>query len=124
MRAALYQYLTANCQSIKSWYQPYTATGDTPKPYGVIQFGEDMSSVNRLGFFDALYIWPYFNPGSFVMVDRAVKELKSLLNRTILTTANGAKFEIEYINTGRDFYDDELKALTRRLEFRIPRTGR
>lgn len=124
MRVALYEYLMNNCESIKSWHQPYTATAKTAKPYGVIVFGEDMNSVNRQGFFDSLYIWPYFDRGSYLAVDGAIKELKKLLNNTILTTATGSRLEVEYVNVGRDFDDDELKAITRRLEFRIPRAGK
>ncbi len=121
MRTALYQHLTANCTTIPTWRQPYTATADTPKPYGVIVIGEVMRSpFNRLGSFRDLYVWPYFGGSSYVPVDAAVTELRALLSDTMLTTAEGNRFAIEFTHEGKDFYDDALKALTRRLEFRIP----
>jgi len=120
MRAAIYQYLTENCQSIKVWKQPYTAKKDDKKPYGIIVLGEEISSVNRQGFFRDLVIWPYFDVGSFVVVDQAVAELKRLLDGKVLTTTGGSMFEIEWVHTGKDFQDDDLNALTRRIEFRIP----
>ncbi len=125
MRAALYQYLTENCQSIKSWHQPGGPDKDTQKPYGVIKLGEETRApFNNRGFFRELTIWPYFKVGSFIPADQAVAELKGLLAGTILTTSEGHKFEIEWVHTGGDFQDPDLDAITRRIEFRIPRVGR
>ena len=125
MRAALYQHLTANCSSILSWHQPYTPAAETPKPYGVIVVEDELLSlVNSKGSFVGISIWPYFAKGSFVAVDNAVKEIKSLLKGAVLTTSSGNKFEIEYVGMGRDYYDDELKALTKVLEFRTPQVGK
>lgn len=124
MRAALYQYLTAKCQSITVWRQPYTATKDTPKPYGVIVLGEVMRSpVNRLGSFREVTIWPYIGGSSYVPVDGAVQEIRNLMDGATLTKSDGKSFSIEFVNEGRDFKDDDLDALTRRIEFRVPLVG-
>lgn len=121
MRAALYQFLTENCQSIKTWMQPYAPDNNTPPPYGVILLGDEIQSPNNSrGFFNALQIWPYFKPGSYIPVDNAVTELRKLLDGRVFTTASGMKFELEYIRTGRDYKDPDLNALTRKMDFRIP----
>jgi hypothetical protein len=126
MRAAIYQYLSTNCALIETWLPPFKATAATPKPYGVIVLGEEIPSVdNRLGLFLSLTIWPYFaESASPVQVDAAVKQIRNLLNGAKLTTSAGARFEIEGGVAGPDFYDDELKALTKRMSFRIPMIGR
>ncbi|NPV80744.1 MAG: hypothetical protein HPY52_10790 [Firmicutes bacterium] len=129
MRKALYQYLTANCQSVKTWKQPYQADASTPKPYGVILFGErPRSPFNRRGVFQDVTIWVYFQPGSYLLVDAAVAEIKALLsgpNGTgkVLTTEDGRDFLIEWNQDGRDFHDDVLQALAKRIDFTIPLGG-
>lgn len=125
MRAALYQYLVQNCESITSWYQSGAPNKDTKKPYGVIKLGEEMRApLSNRGFFRELTIWPYFAPGSFVAVDKAVAEIKQLLSGSILTTSEGHMFEIEWVHTGQDFQDPDLNAITRMVEFRIPCVGK
>ena len=126
MRGAIYAYLMGLSAEtgISEWKQPYTADANSKKPYGVIVLGEDIQSVNNnKGAFRSLFIWPYFNPGSFVAVDKATRALKKALHKQILITSQGDSFEIEWVNTGRDFKDDELKTLTKRMEFRIPIIG-
>ncbi|HHY47096.1 MAG TPA: hypothetical protein GX506_07350 [Firmicutes bacterium] len=124
MRKALYEYLTANCQSVKTWKQPYQADASTPKPYGVIVFGErPRSPFNRRGAFQDVTIWVYFDPGSYLPVDAAVKEIKGLLAGKMLTTEDGRDFLIEWNQDGRDFYDDALQALAKRIDFTIPLGG-
>lgn len=121
MRKAIYQYLTANCTTIPTWTQPYMADKDTPKPYGVIILGEILPAVgNTRGAYRSLYIWPYVAGSSYLVLDAAVKEITRLLSGVTLTTDAGNRFTIEWVNEGRDFRDDDLDALTRRLEFRIP----
>lgn len=124
MRSALYEYLTEHCQSITTWRQPYTATKDTAKPYGVVVLGEVIRSpVNRQGSFREVYIWPYFGGSSYVAVDDAVKEIRGLLDGAMLTTSEGKRFTVEFVAEGRDFRDDDLEALTRRIDFRVPLVG-
>lgn len=125
MRLAIIKYLNENCQSVKTWQHVYTPTSSTPKPYGVVKIGEEMRApFNNRGFFRELTIWPYFKLGNFIPMDEAVAELKTLLAGTTLTTSTGHKFEIEWVHTGGDFQDPDLEAITRRIEFRIPRVGR
>lgn len=124
MRAAIYRYLTDNCQSVRLWKQPYQAAADTPKPYGVIVFeGHLRSPFNRRGSFQGFTTWVYVEPGSYVPLDEAVSEVKALMRDGILTTRDGRRFLVEWIQDGRDFYDDDLQALTKYVEFRIPIGG-
>lgn len=129
MRAALYQYLTTHCQAVKVWQQPYTATKDTPKPYGVIVIGERIRSLdNSRGSFRELYVWPYFGGSSFVPLDGAVREITRLLDGVTLITAatppaTGKRFTVEWADEGRDYRDPDLEALTRRITFRVPLVG-
>lgn len=126
MRTALYQHLTNRCESITAWYQPYTADGETPKPYGVILFGErPRSPFNRRGAFQDLRIWIYIDPqkSSYLTLDAAVAEVKALLSDQLLTTKTGGRFLTEWNQDGRDFYDDDLKALAKYIDFTIPLGG-
>lgn len=121
MRAALYQHLTQNCQSVPTWKQPYQADATTPKPYGVISFQpRSRSSFNRRGAFQDLRIWIYVNPGSFLPLDAAVAEVKALLSDRVLTRKDGGQFLVEWNQDGRDFRDDDLKALAKYVDFTIP----
>lgn len=124
MRAAIYEYLKTNCLSVKTWMQPYTPNATTPKPYGVIVMGDIIRDpFNRRASYQEVTVWPYFGGNSYVAVDKAVREIRSLLSDRTLTTKEGHRFTVEWIDVGRDFYDDDLKALTRRLEFRVPLVG-
>lgn len=121
MRTAIYQHLTQNCQSVPAWKQPYQANATTPKPYGVISFQQrSRSPLNRRGAFQDLRIWVYVDPGSFLPLDAAVAEVKALLSDQLLTRKDGGKFLIEGGQIGRDFYDDDLKALAKYIDFTIP----
>lgn len=121
MRTALYQYLTQNCKSVPTWKQPYQADAMTPKPYGVISFQQrPRNPFNRRGAFQDLRIWVYVDPGSFLPLDAAIAEVKALLSDQILTKKDGGKFLIEWNQDGRDFYDDDLKALAKYIDFTIP----
>lgn len=121
MRKAIYDHLTNNCTSIKEWLQGYQSNAGTPKPYGVIIIGDQADSVNnhKSGFRE-LVIWPYFEEGNFIPVDGAVEEIKNLLNKQLITTDSGKQFTVEHVNTGKDFHDTDLKAFTRKMNFRIP----
>lgn len=126
MRTAIYQHLTKNCKSVTVWYQPYTADGKTPKPYGVISFGERVkNSFNRRSAFQDVRIWIYVDPlnSSYLALDAAVAEVKALLSDQLLTKKDGGRFLIEVVQDGRDFYDDDLKALAKYIDFTIPLGG-
>jgi len=124
MRATLYKHLTDNCTTVRTWLQPHKATKDTPKPYGVIEIGEETPApFNRAGRFQSVSVWLYFPEGSFVPVDAAVDEVKRLLHNVVLTGANGRRFALEWDQTMRDYYDPDLQAVGKRIDFRIPRGG-
>lgn len=124
MRAAVFQHLKHNCESIKAWKQPYVANRDTPKPYGVIVFDtQTPDAFNRRGAFQAFTVWVYDNTGSYLALDAAINEIKNLLNEAKLTTAKGERFIVEWTGDGKDFFDDELDALAKFSEFKIPIGG-
>jgi hypothetical protein len=134
MRAALHQYLTANCKSIKTWLPPFQSTAATPKPYGVIAFGENLQNAfnNRTSFQDVT-LWLYFVPGAVVPLDDAATEVRKLfreydesgkdLGPKLIQTAGGRRFIMEWQQTSRDIYDDDLKAACKKIEFTIPLGG-
>ncbi len=122
MRTAIWQYLTDNCRSVKTWKQPYIAEATTPKPYGVVSFlGDAPALSNAMGAFDEVRVWIYDEPGDLVSTDAAINEVKHLLDGQLLTTGSGIGFSLEWINTSRDFYDDALQALTKYATFRVPK---
>ena len=124
MRATLYKHLTDNCTTVRTWLQPHKATKDTPKPYGVIEIGEETPApFNRAGRFQSVSVWLYFPEGSYVPVDAAVDEVKRLLHNAELTGTNGRRFALEWDQTMRDYYDPDLQAVGKRIDFRIPRGG-
>jgi hypothetical protein len=123
MRTAIYQYLSQNMSHVK-WIQPYHATANTPKPYGVIVIGERIRApLNNRASYLGLTIWLYVEEGSYLPLDNLVKELKNLLDKKILKTVNGNSFMVEWEHDGRDWYDDDLKAATKYIEFIIPMGG-
>jgi hypothetical protein len=120
MRETLYNYLLFN-SSISSWHPPFSASATTKKLYGVIIIGEVMRSpVNRKGAWNDLQIWLYFEKGDFLSLDEAADEIKGLLTDVLLTTGEGRRFHVEYVGMRRDFYDDELRAIAKRIDFTIP----
>lgn len=126
IRACLYTYLTAN-SVVTDWYQPFVNDDTLSKPYGVIVVGEQLRSVNnRLGGFRNVEIWPYVRSGSFIALDNIVNNIRSSLERDekgcerVFETASKYHFVLEWVHEGRDFYDPDLKALTRKLDYRIP----
>ncbi len=124
MRATLYKHLTENCKSVRNWLQPHRPVADTPKPYGVLEMGEETPALsNRKGLFQDVSVWLYFEPASYVPVDEAVAEVKRMLHNVVLTTADGRRFMLEWVQTLRDYYDPDLQAIGKRIDFRIPRGG-
>lgn len=124
MRKAIHDYLTANCRSVQVWKQPYQATADTPKPFGVVVFGSRVRSpVNSRGAFQDVTVWVYAEPGSYLALDEMVAEIKRLLSNRELATGTGRRFVIEWNQDGRDFYDPMLYALGKAIDFTIPLGG-
>lgn len=122
MRTAIYQYLSQN-MSYVTWLQPYRAKAETPKPYGVIVLGERTRAPNNRASFRGLTIWLYVEEGSYLPLDDMVEEVKKLLDKTVLKTKKNNRFMIEWELDSRDWYDDDLKATTRYIEFIIPMGG-
>lgn len=122
MWISIYQYLSNNSKKIKEWFQVYSADSNTPKPYGVFALNdESRSQVNHKGKFIDLNIWIYFKTGQAHKLDEAMKEINKLLTNQVLTTDTGEEFLIEYVNHLKVFWDEDLEAICRRIDFRIPK---
>lgn len=133
MRAAIHQHL-ANCKSVKTWLPPFQAAATTPKPYGVVSFGENpQNAFNGRTSFQDVTLWLYFVPGAIVVLDEAVVEVRKLFREydqagkdmgpKLIQTADGRRFFMEWQQTSRDIYDDDLKAVCKKIEFTIPLGG-
>jgi len=126
VRKAIYEHLKNNSQYISDWYQTFSADADTAKPFGVIRFGAKVRSAeNTTGRFRYFSVWPYFDEeeASFIDVDNAEKEIYNLLNDARLQTDAGQYFRVEWEDSGEDFTEDAIKAITRPQYFRIPLVG-
>jgi len=102
-------------------YQPSMAGPATQKPYAVVKRGGDVPTKMTHGFEIPFQIWLYSDVTSHTVLDALQGKVIKLLMRKDLTTANGQVFSLEYEGGSEDFYDDELKALTRRVDFRTVR---
>lgn len=108
MRQKIFSAL-ATCQIITTWASPGLVDKNTPKPFGIVVFEDEMQSVeNSAGHFQTFTVWPYMEKGSFVDLDEAVEEIRAKLSG------------YEYEGTGKDFTDDDLEAITKVMQFRIP----
>jgi len=132
-REVLYEYLTKACTTITRWHQPFfdwedaaklmglEHIGDLEKPYGVIVLGDESQAPEAtFGFHIPVEVWPYFKPGNYIPLDEAIKELGYLLNSKLIAV-DGKYYMMEYISSGRDFHDRELRAITKRMDFNMPR---
>lgn len=135
LREVLYEYLQAN-SSINRWHQPFfdlqdaadlfgvSDIGALEKPYGVIVMREETGSPQtRVGWFQPVEIWPYFPPGNYLPVDAAVDEIIGLLSGHELAY-DGRYYRVEYQGTGPDYNDNDLRAITRRIDFTVPKVRR
>lgn len=144
IREVLYEHLKKECSTIPDWYQPFFNWEDAAevlgvrdlseisKPYGVIVLGEEVGSGSSVGFFQPVEVWPYFTPGNFIPLDVAIAEIIQLLNKKLLevtieestegeTVETTKRYIMQYTGTGRDFHDDDLGAITKRIDFRLPK---
>lgn len=120
LRLALYDVLTEE-SSIKNWWQPFLATDRTEKPYGVITFGPVIRVPSGPRFRSRLmHVWIYVEKEDFTVLDDYVEEITELLTDRIVQVDSGNHYLLEWEHEGQDFFDPELNALTRRLDFRIP----
>lgn len=121
MWQAIYQHLSNKSKKINEWFQVYSADDKTSKPYGVFALNnESNSKINHKGKFTELNIWLYFEKGQAHKLDKAMKEVKKLLSNQVLTTDLDEELLIEYVNHLKVFWDEDLKAICRRIDFRIP----
>jgi len=76
-----------------------------------------------MGSFRLVEIWPYVESSNYLPLDDAVKEIRRLLSGKVLTTEAGKRFKVEWVGESDDFYDPDLDALTRRIDFQVPLVG-
>lgn len=143
LRETLFDCLTEHCTSITRWYQPFFVWADAaevlgvddlgslPKPYGVIVLGSDRGGLVSIGRHQTFEVWPYFEPGDFLPLDEAVSEIRRLLSGEIVIgdeydgygeydEYDGYRIRCIYEGVGRDYYDTDLRAVTRTINFRTP----
>ena len=101
--------------------QPYSSNKSTPKPYFVVKYAGDIKAASSLGGWDRFEIRPYVSPGSLLSLDQVVGSIVTALESIELTTVDGRTVVCEYVNTGSDFYDEEVEALTQVITFRFPK---
>jgi len=130
LREILHGYLTDNCTCIEQWYQPFFSwdgaaqalgvddIGDLPKPYGVIVINPDRGTNIDIARRHVIEIWPYFEPGNFMPLDEAVLEIRKILTGSL--TYDSRNFHVSFEGTGRDYHDENLRAITRTIDFSLP----
>ena len=118
MRRAIRRKLIDSIPSIAGHvYEPYNASETTPKPYLVVKQAGEYLTNTRMGFDLVFQVWAYTDRTSQVEVDTLLAEVVNALVGTDLTTESGLVFQLRYIGSISDFYDDNLQALTRRASF-------
>lgn len=97
--------------------EAFMAGPEVEKPYVVVSLGGDAGTNIRYGFDLPVLIWPYVEKTKFGAVDALADKIRAALLGRDLVTKDGFVFRLRYVGSGEDFYDDEWKALTRRLDF-------
>lgn len=118
MRTAIQRALVANSTVITSWKQAYEPGPTTPKPYGVILMAGQVPANSRAGALQTVEVWLYAE--DVATLDAASIEIRRILDGQTLITTAGDKFVPQWASDGRDFWDDDLKAKTRQIDFLVP----
>lgn len=120
MYKAIRQYLLANSQ-ISRWFQPYVADKNTEKPYGVIDLqNENESKINHRGKFQGLVIWLYHKRGKSDVLYDLGEEIVEVLSEQIIED-DGEQILIGKGRLDKEFPDDALDCIGRRVIFKIPK---
>lgn len=118
MRVALRNKLVAKIPEVGGRvYEPFMAGPTTAKPYIVLKAGGENDSKMRYGFDVPFEVWMYVDRTSQVVLDELGDKIINVLNRKETKTATGYVFSLAYDGCSEDFYDEDWKALTRRLDF-------
>jgi len=118
-RQAIYNRLIAECPSLTGGvHQPFLATADTSKPYGVIKMGPE-TPENRSGMKLDVQIFIYSEKSSFLTMDSLVEEVITALHDVEFETADSPPelMRLLWKFTTPDFDDEERRAVQRRIDF-------
>lgn len=100
-------------------YEPSAAGPDLVKPFLVLREGVQNPGEDYAAYTTAYEVWPYVEHTTFQKVDSLAKEVIEALDKKRFNVA-GVPHYIEYTGTlSDDIVDEEWKALTRGLRFRV-----
>lgn len=102
-------------------YEPFVPGPSTEKPYFVVKRAGDVPTRMKYGFEVPFEVWLYCDRTSLSELDSLQSKVVKSLNRVDLQTAGGQTFALEFRGASEDYYDEDWKALTRRLDFRTAR---
>lgn len=118
MRKAIRNRLLDKITSVgERVYEPHMAGPQVDKPYIVIKFGGSVPTNMRYGFNLPIEVWLYVDRTSFGGLDAMERLVVNSLVNVDLKTTDSQVFSLLYTGSSPDYYDDDWKALTRRLSF-------
>lgn len=118
MRNAIRQRLVEKVAAVSGRvYQPYMAGAKQPKPYLVVKCGGESPSNMTVGYEVPFEVWMYIERTDFNELDALANSVINALNGKDLVTEDQQVFALRYRGASTDFYDEDWKALTRRLDF-------
>ena len=100
-------------------YEPYVPSLQIEKPYLVVKEGSREVPNDWAGYTTTIEVWIFENFETFADVDQLAADVISALDKQIITV-NDKKYLLRYLATiGEDFWDEELQALERGLQFQV-----
>lgn len=121
MIPAMYNWLRAN-SGIANWYQ-YGLTGisrTTPKPFGIIEMGPLLRSVNnRAAGVQVIRLTLVYPRQSWVAVEQACETIRRRMDGLLLTRSTGEKFRLDWADASDGGIDTDLDAFVKTLTFQV-----
>ncbi len=103
-------------------YQPHMAGPKLKVPCIVVKMGGENSSFGMKNGYDLpVEVWLYADQTNQTVLDELAAAAINALLRVDLSTSDGQIFSLEYDGCSEDLYDEDWKALTRRLDFATAR---
>jgi len=111
---------------LKKIYPVYNIGGSiatTVKPYVWLKFGTEINtSLGRFTTFTVVCFADLTNSAQLDVMYAGV--VKALHKKSLSRVSDSTFFIPEYTGAGSDFPDDQLKALSKEVQFRIPSFGK
>jgi hypothetical protein len=104
-------------------YQPFMASNTTTKPFAVVKYADEVADLNnRRAKNMAVQVWVYAKKDSYLNLDTLVGQVITALDEVALTNSDSppGTFSMRWTNTTPDFFDDDLEAICKRVDFVIP----